>query len=287
MPQPDVLYHYTSQAGLLGIIQGKKIWATNILFLNDSQEFNYSFQMLQDRIQKIEGKLFEKQREFIHIFTKNLQFINTPLYQHIGGIYVCSFSEKEDQLSQWRGYCPESGGFNIGFQFTFIEKQEGFELVKCEYNKDKQKKVIGDFLDEIFVNLEIYGDTDANRKAWLGFRRLAAHLKHPKFAEEKEWRLVFVSKPADSEKVKYRQGKSMLIPYIEHYLSKSIDGKKHESLGWIPEIYVGPTPNPDLSVVSLEGILHSEKVSQNTHKDSGKPKRLCRVTKSEIPYRAW
>ena len=32
---PSPLYHYTSQAGLFGIIQDRQIWATNVLFLND------------------------------------------------------------------------------------------------------------------------------------------------------------------------------------------------------------------------------------------------------------
>jgi len=34
---PDVVYHYTSMNGLLGIIEGY-IWATNILYLNDISE---------------------------------------------------------------------------------------------------------------------------------------------------------------------------------------------------------------------------------------------------------
>src|ERR1700733_4591483 len=36
---PAVIYHYTSQAGLMGIVAEKAIWATNIHCLNDSREF--------------------------------------------------------------------------------------------------------------------------------------------------------------------------------------------------------------------------------------------------------
>jgi hypothetical protein len=30
-------------------------------------------------------------------------------------VCVCSFSEKGDLLSQWRGYCPQGVGYSIGF----------------------------------------------------------------------------------------------------------------------------------------------------------------------------
>ena len=30
-------------------------------------------------------------------------------------IFICSFSRNDDQLSQWRGYCPDGNGFCIGF----------------------------------------------------------------------------------------------------------------------------------------------------------------------------
>lgn len=35
---PTVLYHYTSQVGLLGILQKKELWATQIQYLNDCED---------------------------------------------------------------------------------------------------------------------------------------------------------------------------------------------------------------------------------------------------------
>lgn len=35
---PADLWHYTDAFGLQGILQGQRLWATNIRFLNDSQE---------------------------------------------------------------------------------------------------------------------------------------------------------------------------------------------------------------------------------------------------------
>ena len=44
---PDkILYHYTSQKGVLGILDSQEIWATNILYLNDHSEYLYAMEMV-------------------------------------------------------------------------------------------------------------------------------------------------------------------------------------------------------------------------------------------------
>jgi len=39
---PEAIYHYTSPEALTGIVRDKQLWATNIRYLNDSQEFVYT-----------------------------------------------------------------------------------------------------------------------------------------------------------------------------------------------------------------------------------------------------
>ena len=39
---PAVLYHYTSPSGLAGIVERTQLWATDVRFLNDSQELKYA-----------------------------------------------------------------------------------------------------------------------------------------------------------------------------------------------------------------------------------------------------
>jgi hypothetical protein len=46
--RPPVIYHYTTQRGLLGIIENRELWATNILYMNDSTEFSIVFQLVGD-----------------------------------------------------------------------------------------------------------------------------------------------------------------------------------------------------------------------------------------------
>lgn len=43
-PHPsELLYHYTSAEGVLGITSPDSLWATNIRYMNDSREFRAEF----------------------------------------------------------------------------------------------------------------------------------------------------------------------------------------------------------------------------------------------------
>jgi hypothetical protein len=143
-----ILYHYTSLEGLLGILginssQPQSIWATNILYLNDASELNYALELLKEQICNFQkgpvnvlapgGMFFQKLMELI----EGENFIPTgPL-----GYYVCSFSQEEDLLSQWRGYCPKGIGVSLGFKFSKLKecaRSQGFLLKCCIYEGNKQ-----------------------------------------------------------------------------------------------------------------------------------------------------
>jgi hypothetical protein len=37
----NMLYHYTTQFGIIGIVESSSVWATHALYLNDSSEFSH------------------------------------------------------------------------------------------------------------------------------------------------------------------------------------------------------------------------------------------------------
>ena len=43
---PDILYHYTDQDGLLGIVSTGKMRATNIEYLNDQREYRHALALM-------------------------------------------------------------------------------------------------------------------------------------------------------------------------------------------------------------------------------------------------
>ena len=48
---PDILYHYTSAEGLLGIVWTREIWSTNVLYLNDTSELSHATEVLASELE--------------------------------------------------------------------------------------------------------------------------------------------------------------------------------------------------------------------------------------------
>ncbi|MGA2673692.1 MAG: hypothetical protein ABSE99_10740 [Terracidiphilus sp.] len=49
----DLLYHYTDQRGLLGILGSQNIWATHIRYLNDSSEYKLGLDIVKREVSQI------------------------------------------------------------------------------------------------------------------------------------------------------------------------------------------------------------------------------------------
>src|ERR1700716_1658382 len=50
---PDILYHYTGQIGLLGIIEQAELWATKIQYMNDATEFGLALRLARQELENI------------------------------------------------------------------------------------------------------------------------------------------------------------------------------------------------------------------------------------------
>src|ERR1041384_1576734 len=109
-PTPPTLYHYTTQAGLLGIFETNCLWATSARYLNDSSEYLYGLGLISERLtHKCRGSAIEPEHvEKLMAIAQSL----SPFW----GICVVSLSSEGDLLSQWRAYAGGSGGFAVGFR---------------------------------------------------------------------------------------------------------------------------------------------------------------------------
>ncbi len=286
---PVPLYHYTSQRGLLSIISNKCIWATNIQYLNDATEFAYAKDLVIKEVQSLlESEVTDDIKVFLVYFMKLVSSSSRGV-----SICTCSFSTKGDQLSQWNGYCPDGNGFSIGFDFnspdlrTLLEEQH-FVLLPCIYKPDEQLETIRAFIQryrENYQNQPQESNQSARISATLTdlpteFLKLAPQLKHPAFTQENEWRLISGPILPNDERLRFRQGKSMLIPYIDVKLARD-----HEPM-YISEVIVGPTPHRSLSRESLRGYLTSSNVS-GPFLSAQSGKGVPNIRRSRIPYRAW
>jgi hypothetical protein len=56
-PKPEgLLYHYTTQQGLLGIFKEQKIWASHLQYLNDKSEGQIFTKLLRDEFERLATK---------------------------------------------------------------------------------------------------------------------------------------------------------------------------------------------------------------------------------------
>ena len=279
------LYHYTTQEGLLGIINGKQIWATHTQYLNDAREYRHAIDVVTSEIEKrLPNAIGDSHRVLVDMAegVRGIENIN---------VCVCSFSEDRDSLSQWRGYGGSTSGYAIGFNpFHTAEmvRQEEFYLAPCLYNPREQVAVIEALIDKVFgENMERLHNGEMlvseNREEWLNapnlfprggnlrayLNQFAPILKHQSFSEEREWRIISRPLWSTHERFSFRPGKSMLIPYYRVPLARI------DQLPKIDEVVVGPTPHIEQSCVAVRNFLVRQKFEN------------VPVEPSAVPYRNW
>jgi hypothetical protein len=286
----DLLWHYTTPEGLMGIIESNALWATDIFYLNDSAEFMHGINIAREIIKQKISSLDGDEKKHLGRFDGDLSFIGPD---HNSSVYVCSLSKVEDELSQWRAYC-RGGGFSIGFpRQGLIEAIQGqhFELKECVYDVSGQQKIINNLIDshvvpyiqnpEQFSKIPCAPDMvsgivcgGSNKFAWKLYSTCST-LKHPSFEREEEWRLVFDHGYAfekdknGKNKIgpKFRTKSGLIIPYICIKLPDSEDFWRQV------RIIIGPTKYEK----ELKGSVHT--LFRKYHATS------IGITHSEIPFR--
>jgi hypothetical protein len=207
---------------LLGIINTGEFWATHIFFLNDHSEYLLIFDWSKDLIER-RTVLRELAPRVPHL----CDAFRTQLTPYVRGrppaIFVTSFSEEWDDLSQWRGYTTPGDGYAIVFRPEPLMRravQAGWRLEKCAYGVDGETLLIR-LVERMFTRYAADGAPDTEERAKLAIEKLsedilalAPVIKHRAFRGESEWRLI--SPPLDdtSDSFMFRPGRSFLVQYV-------------------------------------------------------------------------
>jgi hypothetical protein len=117
-PPPPVIYHYTNDAGLRGIIETGKLRLTDIFYLNDPTELRHG---IGPAIELLAAKCDDARPE-IKQFSKNLAAILHGGIEQTAHYFSCSFSGAGDDLGQWRAYADNGHGYAIGFDAALLEQ---------------------------------------------------------------------------------------------------------------------------------------------------------------------
>lgn len=287
-PPPQV-YQYTSPKGLIGILSSKKIWATNIRYLNDFNELheasNAAERILRDMLSTVSGAEFD-------LLNKMIEDVGTAASRY----YVSSFSEDGDSLSQWRAYCPPTGGYALGIpsaQLAALAKENSWLFTKCVYKPSKRdsiiREVIEDFLnqyrdgliDERYLNKLNFSDIDEYQenialRFQLYIAKIGGVIKNKAFKDEQEWRLISPAIIEDNDNIEFRDGASCVIPYYKFPLSTVKNPNLVQFGNDELQLVVGPTPQMNNEArQAAQYILTKFLGISKGH------------TLSEIPYKGW
>jgi hypothetical protein len=196
-------------------------------------------------------------------------------------VYVLSFSEAQNQLSQWRGYTQHGRGVCLSINsHLLVERMQryGWTFQHCRYNKVSQRTWAEAILSRMrreagFRYATVGGDKNRVFAAVLNnclssLLQVAATIKNESFFEEREVRFITPMINLSDERVRYRAGRTTRIPYVEFPLAD-----EHEQLA-IQEIMIGPGPTQDATLATITDLVRQMNLSEP-----------CSVSRSRIPSR--
>lgn len=264
--------HYTSPAGLFGILKEKCFYLTNAKFLNDPSEVEYA--------EKILLKAVAKNSEHIHYKDITHKIIEKHVYKQKKEHYTLSLTPDSDSLSMWQYY--GSNGYSIRINITklisnsnianyakVLDRDKSISINKIVYYEEEQIRIVDGYLKDVFSNDNyLEEEIDERIQSFLEkYEYSKLFFKNISYQAEKEYRCLFSLEDLDAQEVNnYKLSKNgVVIPYIKISIEKLNEV--------IEEIRIHPAMNEELSRDGLQRLLKSNKMESTI------------ITKSDIPFR--
>ena len=277
---PPVIYHYTTDVGLRGILESGNVWLTDMFSLNDPSELLYGYSTAA-RI--LTEKAKAKGGEFETAFADQFEDGIKEKFQNSAHYFCCSFSEAGDDLGQWRAYANDGKGYALGFdgkvleeKFSEIPNPASFPV---SYDKDYLYSVQQKTVEKFFPLMAGRGSMGFQKKEELAKYWQLLHMalakqaiqvtlyfKHHAYSNEKEYRFLKIQNIHDLGGIMYRPRNHKLIKYREF-------DWRSAGTGVLKKIVIGPAADKEKSSKFVERCLH----------DSG-----CNdveIVCSDIPYK--
>ena len=292
-----LLAHYTSVDVFEKIISGNELWFSNPLYMNDWEELQFGMKSGAEAFRAHAAIIeacgdVEHHAKLIELFD---YYFNSFSMNHAIDIYVLCFTEHEEDdndglLSMWRGYGAKGSGVALVFDTQNIESVDGSPLIVDKvYYGTKQERLdwINNKLDEIAQVLKSYPKTDQvlNDVAHTWIERLklfSLFTKHKGFAEEKEWRVVYIRE---------RDQNKALFSMLNYSISdRGVEPKLKLKMETIPGVIGGPVAIEQI----VDRVILGPTISTNLASSSiqrllevaGKPALVNKVVASSIPFRS-
>jgi hypothetical protein len=198
---PEHVYHYTSIEGVVGIVQSRTFWASDVLASPDRSEIRYGFQLVTDVLHSLPKHLLYT--ELLKSFDRSSGMLDLGKDSFLHAICFC---HRKDSLTQWRGYSA-SGGVAIEVSFPELLRQSdggrNFSISRMLYGKGEQRTIIERTVRhaaQVFDTLKPYfgsverADLKAKLSSFLSevgisLIKSTLHFKNEAFESEDEWRV--------------------------------------------------------------------------------------------------
>lgn len=289
------LYHYTTGAGLLGMLKdydadkdpNLTMWATHYAYMNDPTEYMFGINLCLPLIKEIEEE--EGVPEEDKIYPSLNEAKDLPKYwgvlelkhwefRGIFNPYIISFSQARDSLHMWNMYGQNGNGLALCLDMDRIRLDKTHYLFdSCVYaeneisieDKEKIKDKIRPFYTErhdAYKEMKHrFRDEQQNiAKTFLFapfiYAGVASYVKHRAYIEEREYRMLAYG----SKDTFFRERNGEIVPYKKENIA-------FEALQYI---IVGPTRDFERTRNSILLLFGQKGISWSPEK----------IIQSEVPY---
>lgn len=249
----NLIFHYTTSDGIIGILKNQKLWLSLVNLQNDSSELALIADLLPIAIADL-----KKEYDFDETTMRLLDELpntNKP-YPIIDNVFTLSFSRDGNSMNLWKSYTGNKAGFSIGFDKKLLDKVIDANLCYmnvCEYDAVKQvellKSEIIDYFESIRNEVSDYVWKDIHL-SWKVYS-CAPILKSAHFSDEKEIRVIHNVRFIDEVRkkaFKYRANRGLLVPYFEIDISENFRKL-------IRKVVVGPGHNRETAKLAIDFLL--------------------------------
>jgi hypothetical protein len=266
---PETLFHYTSSAAFLSIVQNDTLWFSDFRYMNDLSELEYGVNLVRAALHKrLDGAT---NPDVVRVMP--FAFEQLARAMTYTDVFVFCMCEENNLLNQWRVYGRDTVPVSMELATNSFTDQiwepYSFEIIPMVYDPEVQAKIIDACVD---VGLEYAkkhraaifqrdDDIQSFVEIWVSICiDRCTTLKHPQFAVEKEWRLS--TRWGLEHRVitgrKYRQSVAGIDPYLE------MTPEGGELNLW--SVTIGPCSYPEIQKrTMLEFLYQHHKANTEVH----------------------
>lgn len=238
---PTELFHYTTSSGLIGMLQSQCFFATERSYLNDLRELHWGIEIIEKTLVTLKSKVSDELLFWFRLILDDK--INDDMR-----IFIASFSEANENISQWQNYADNSRGYAVGFSGETLRLRAGFGELKPDelkempkgycyyyhllpviYDEARQKALVCEFVKAADDYGKILGESEEKKellRSLIQFRikELLISFKAPGWKHEAEWRIVATLFQHDTEKrICFRETRYGITPFVKLNLSSGDD----------------------------------------------------------------